>query len=52
MDYAHFNPVKHGLVQHPADWPDSSFRRCLANGLYPGGWRGGDDEPEATGERL
>jgi hypothetical protein len=25
MDYTHFNPVKHGLVAHPADWPHSSF---------------------------
>ena len=31
MDYTHFNPVKHGLVEHPADWPHS---------LYPDGWRG------------
>jgi putative transposase len=30
MGYTHFNPVKHGLVEHPADWPHSSFRR---------GWR-------------
>ena len=21
IDYTHFNPVKHGLVAHPADWP-------------------------------
>src|SRR5205807_966655 len=27
-DYTHFNPVKHGLVEHSADWPHSSFRRC------------------------
>ena len=38
MDYTHFNPVKHGLVQHPADWPHSSFRQCVARGLYPAGW--------------
>jgi len=38
MDYTHFNPVKHGLAEHPADWPHSSFRRCLASGLYPAGW--------------
>ena len=25
LDYIHFNPVKHGLVEHPADWPYSSF---------------------------
>jgi putative transposase len=52
MDYTHFNPVKHGLVEHPADWPYSSFRRCVDGGLYPVGWRGGSDEPEETGERL
>jgi putative transposase len=27
MDYTQFNPVKHGLVRHPADWPYYSFRR-------------------------
>ena len=35
MDYIHFNPVKHGLADHPAAWPYSSFRPCLARGLYP-----------------
>jgi putative transposase len=39
MDYTHFNPVKHGLVEHPADWPHSSFHRCVAGGLYPVSWR-------------
>ena len=52
MDYTHFNPVKHGLVEHPADLPYSSFRRCVDRGLYPDGWRGGGDEPQQTGERL
>jgi putative transposase len=52
MDYRRFNPVKHGLVEHPADWPHSSFRRCVDGGLYPDGWRGGSDKPQATGERL
>ena len=51
MDYTHFNPVKHGLVAHPADWPHSSFRRCVASGMYPADWRGGSDEPQQTGER-
>jgi len=51
MDYTHFNPVKHGLVEHTADWPHSSFRRCVASGLYPAGWLGGSDEPRETGER-
>jgi putative transposase len=52
MDDTHFNPVKHGLVEHPADWPHSSFRRCVDGGLYPAGWRDGSDKPQATGERL
>ena len=38
VDYSHFNPVKHGLVAHPADWPHSSFRRCVASGIYPADW--------------
>ena len=52
MDYIHFNPVKHGLVAHPADWPHSSFHRCATSGLYPAGWKGGGDEPQPTGEQL
>jgi putative transposase len=51
MDYTHFNPVKHGLVAHPADWPHSSFRRCVASGIYPADWTGGGNEPQQTGER-
>ncbi len=51
MDYTHFNPVKHGLVDHPADWPFSSFRRCVARGLYPAGWMSRGGEPAKTGER-
>jgi len=32
MDYVHFNPVKHGLVANVADWPHSTFHRCVAGG--------------------
>jgi REP-associated tyrosine transposase len=39
MDYVHFNPVKHGFVAHPAEWPYSSFHRCVAAGVYPLDWR-------------
>jgi putative transposase len=38
MDYIHFNPVKHGLASNAADWPFSSLRRCVANGIYPSDW--------------
>jgi putative transposase len=51
LDYVHFNPVKHGLVQRPGDWPYSSFRRCVAQGLYPADWLGAGPEPLDTGER-
>jgi REP-associated tyrosine transposase len=37
------DPVKHGLVEHSADWPHSSFRWCVEAGLHPDGWRGGSD---------
>jgi putative transposase len=51
MDYTHFNPVKHSLVEHPAEWPHSSFHRCVAGGLYPAGWMRSAGEPPETGER-
>ena len=52
MDYIHCNPVKHGLVQHKAAWPYSTFRRCVSQGVYPTHWIGDDIAPESTGERL
>jgi putative transposase len=51
MDYIHFNPVNHGLAESPGDWPFSSFRLCVAAGLYPMGWLGDGPEPVETGER-
>jgi len=51
VDYIHFNPVKHGFVEHPAEWPFSSFRHCVARGLYPADWLGGGGAPAETGER-
>ena len=38
MDYIHYNPVKHGYVEHARDWPHSSFHRCVKRGLYPEDW--------------
>jgi len=51
MDYIHFNPVKHGLVESPGDWLYSSLRRCVAVGLYPPEWLGGETESMEAGER-
>jgi len=39
VDYIHFNPVKHGFVAHPKDWPHSTFGDWVVRGEYDGGWR-------------
>ena len=41
FDYIHYNPVKHGLVQRPCDWPWSSFRRWARAGHYSVEWAAG-----------
>ncbi len=43
MDYIHYNPVKHGLVQTPADWPHSSFYYWVNKKMYEKDW--GSKEP-------
>jgi REP-associated tyrosine transposase len=43
LDYTHYNPVKHGHVQKPIDWPWSSFHRHVRAGEYDAGW--GVEEP-------
>ena len=50
MDYIHFNPVKHGLAAHPAEWPHSTFHRAVAAGLYPPDWHAPLEPPPQTGE--
>ncbi|MEM9005128.1 MAG: transposase [Cyanobacteria bacterium P01_F01_bin.86] len=39
-DYIHYNPVKHGLVRSPRDWPYSSFERYVRAGMYDEAWMG------------
>ena len=48
VDYAHSNPVKHGLVDRVADWPWSTFHRYVKSGVYPVDWMG--DKSDAFGE--
>ena len=43
MDYVHFNPQKHGLVKHVAEWPYSTFHRLVDQGVYPADWAGGNE---------
>ena len=38
LDYVHFNPVKHGLVHSPGQWPYSSFKDFVGRNLYPDNW--------------
>ncbi len=44
FDYIHWNPVKHGFVQNPEDWQESSYRHWAKQGVYPAGW-GSTAEP-------
>jgi putative transposase len=37
-DYIHYNPVKHGLVLTPRDWPWSTFHRFMQMGIYAPSW--------------
>jgi putative transposase len=35
IHYIHYNPVKHGWVTDPCDWPESSYQEWEKRGLYP-----------------
>ncbi len=35
VDYIHYNPVKHGLVENVEDWPWSSYHRWVREMPYP-----------------
>lgn len=45
LNYVHFNPVKHGHVDHVRDWPYSTFHRYVQRGLLPASWA----TPQADG---
>ena len=38
VDYIHINPVKHGYVFHPTEWPHSSIHKFIAAGKLPIDW--------------
>jgi putative transposase len=50
VDYIHFKPVKHGLVQRAADWPHSSFHRFVRKGIVPADWGLAAEVPGDFGE--
>jgi putative transposase len=47
VDYIHFNPVKHGLVNRVCDWPYSSFHRFVRRGILPEDWAGDSSQHRA-----
>lgn len=50
VNYIHYNPVKHGLVDRVADWPYSSFHRYVEKGLFPSDWAGSAGAGGSFGE--
>lgn len=38
MDYVHSNPVRHGYVPTPADWPYSTLERVADRPQMPAGF--------------
>ncbi|MCE5207697.1 MAG: transposase [Chloroflexi bacterium] len=43
IEYIHYNPVKHGMVERVTDWPWSSFHDYVRKGYYLPEW-----EPDET----
>jgi putative transposase len=52
VDYIHYNPVKHGLVHSPGDWPHSSLRRFVRKGIFAMDWGASGSEGDDFGERV
>lgn len=48
VEYIHYNPVKHGYVRSPREWPWSSFSRYVKQGDYPVDWGCGQLVPSIT----
>ncbi|TXL18421.1 transposase [Methylococcaceae bacterium HT2] len=43
VEYIHYNPVKHGYVDHVSDGKYSSFHHWVKQGLYPANWAAADN---------
>ena len=52
VDYIHYNPVKHGWVTRPVDWPHSTLHSYIERGIVTADWSGDmDDKLGGYGER-
>ena len=49
INYIHYNPVKHGYVDSPADWPCSSIHRYIRLGVLEKDWGSGITDTEGDG---
>ncbi|MCP4401953.1 MAG: transposase [bacterium] len=49
VHYIHYNPVKHGYVSRPEDYPHTSFKEYVRRGWYE---TGGGDEGDAEWTNL
>ena len=43
INYIHYNPVKHGLVNNVKNWQYSSFHKYVKHGLYENNWGSAKD---------
>ena len=52
VDYIHYNPVKHGWVTRPVDWPHSTLHGYIERGMATTDWGGRvDGDTGGYGER-
>jgi len=52
FDYIHWNPVKHGYVSSPFEWPHSSFHRWVRQGVCDLHWGCGGETPPRIGKVI
>lgn len=45
LDAIHYDPVRHGLVKRPEEWPDTSYEDWVERSVYKLGW--GWEEPDS-----
>ena len=50
IEYIHYNPVKHGYVSSPLDWPHSSFKQYVKAGIYAADWGAGEMDFAGIGD--
>jgi putative transposase len=49
VNYIHYNPVKHGLVEKASGWPWTSLHRMVKAGIFPPDWGEQIDIPHGIG---